>query len=269
MSFGAAAGTTELGASAFTLELWFKRTGAGVGTGTGTGGIVSAIPLITKGRAEAETPANLNMNYFLGIDATTGTLVADFEDTRGGANHPVAGHGRRSPATSGITPPLTYSGSTCTFYLDGALDRTVDLGTAFVPEATSIQHAGVGSAMTSTGIAAGFFQGVVDEVRIWNVARSLAQIQAAKNTEIGPQAGLIGLWHFNDGSGTTAADASGRGNNGTLLPVAGPPMWVDGFVPPSAPPNAPVLTAPGNGSTGIATPADARRGGLRSRQRHA
>ena len=39
--------------------------------------------------------------------------------------------------------------------------------------------------MTSTGAAAGFFQGVVDEARIWNVARSRAQIQAAKNTEIG------------------------------------------------------------------------------------
>ena len=91
VTFGAAAGHGELGASVFTLELWFKRTGAGVGTSTGTGGIASAIPLISKGRAEAETPANLNMNYFLGIDATTGTLVADFEDTVDGGNHPVAG----------------------------------------------------------------------------------------------------------------------------------------------------------------------------------
>ena len=37
----------------FTLETWFKRTGAGVGTTTGNGGIASAIPLITKGRAES------------------------------------------------------------------------------------------------------------------------------------------------------------------------------------------------------------------------
>ncbi len=29
VTFGDAAGTGELGASAFTLELWFKRTGAG------------------------------------------------------------------------------------------------------------------------------------------------------------------------------------------------------------------------------------------------
>ena len=74
--------------SNFTLELWFRRTGAGAGTGTGTGGITSAIPLIAKGRAEAETPANLNMDYFLGIDASTGTLVADFEDTPTAATTP-------------------------------------------------------------------------------------------------------------------------------------------------------------------------------------
>ena len=52
VSFGPA--TTQLGASQFTLEGWFRRTGAGVGTNTGNGGIASAVPLITKGRAEAE-----------------------------------------------------------------------------------------------------------------------------------------------------------------------------------------------------------------------
>ena len=50
MTFGAA---PALNASSFTLELWFRRTGAGVGTSTGTGGIANAIPLISKGRAEA------------------------------------------------------------------------------------------------------------------------------------------------------------------------------------------------------------------------
>src|SRR6266487_6192624 len=61
VTFGAAPG---LGTSTFTLETWFKRTGAGVGTTTGSGG-VTAIPLVTKGRAEAEG-SNVDMNYFLG-----------------------------------------------------------------------------------------------------------------------------------------------------------------------------------------------------------
>ena len=53
VTFGPAA---SLGATNFTLELWFKRTGAGVGHVDGHGGIASAIPLVTKGRAEAERP---------------------------------------------------------------------------------------------------------------------------------------------------------------------------------------------------------------------
>ena len=73
-----------LRSSAFTLELWFRRTGTGVGQGTGTNGVASAVPLITKGRAEAET-ADADINYFLGIDATTGVLVADFEEAQTGA----------------------------------------------------------------------------------------------------------------------------------------------------------------------------------------
>ena len=83
------AGAAASGRPTFTLETWFKRTGAGAGTSTGSGGIASAIPLVTKGRAEAEG-SNVDMNYFLGIDAADGTLVADFEDTASGANHPVS-----------------------------------------------------------------------------------------------------------------------------------------------------------------------------------
>ena len=43
VTFGSA---PSLGAMTFTLETWFKRTGAGVGTSTGSGG-VTAIPLVT------------------------------------------------------------------------------------------------------------------------------------------------------------------------------------------------------------------------------
>jgi hypothetical protein len=50
VAFGTAA---SLGAQSFTVETWFRRTGAGVGVTTGTGGIASAIPLVTKGGAEA------------------------------------------------------------------------------------------------------------------------------------------------------------------------------------------------------------------------
>ena len=214
VTFGAA---PALNASNLTVELWFRRTGAGTGTSTGTGGIASAIPLVTKGRAEAETPANLNMDYFLGIDASTGTLVADFEDTANGTNHPVAG---TTVVTSNVWhhAAAIYDTATDTWrlYLDGVLDRTLALGGNFTPESTSIQHAAIGSALTSNGTAAGFFQGAVDEVRIWNVARSEAQIQAARTLELTSGTGLIGRYGLNEGSGTTAASSVAGAPTGTL-----------------------------------------------------
>ena len=47
---------SELGASQFTLEVWFNWTGRGVPTYTGSGGLDAAIPLVTKGAAGGVGP---------------------------------------------------------------------------------------------------------------------------------------------------------------------------------------------------------------------
>jgi hypothetical protein len=233
VTFGAAPG---LGAATFTLELWFKRTGAGATTTTGSGG-VTAVPLLTKGRGEAEN-SNVDMNYFLGIDGTSGKLVADFEEGAGqtspGLNHPITAG---TVVTSNVWhhAAVTYESSTGVWkiYLDGVQDATAIVGANRAPRSDSIQHAALGTAMTSTGLAAGFFQGIVDEARIWNVARTAADVQAGMNQEISSAAGLIGRWGMNEGSGTTIA---GVGPNGTLTNA---PTWTFdspfNTVPPSAP----------------------------------
>jgi hypothetical protein len=63
----------------------------------------------------------------------------------------------------------------------------------------------------------------MDELRIWNVARTASQIQTNMNSTLSAQTGLVALYNFNQGavgannsSVTTATDASGNGNNGTL-----------------------------------------------------
>ena len=147
--------------------------GAGAPTSTGTGGITNAIPLIAKGRAEAENAA-ADVNYFLGIDATSGKLVADFEEGQGGstpsANHPITGTTAITVGAAWHHAAATYDGATWNLYLDGALDGTLAVGKPANAATTSLTS--VGSALTTTGSAAGFFAGVVDEVRIWNSART-------------------------------------------------------------------------------------------------
>jgi len=67
------------------------------------------------------------------------------------------------------------------------------------------------------------FQGAIDEVRVWNVARTQAEIQANMNKELNSQPNLQAVFHFNQGVAdgnnagiNTATDSSGNGYNGTL-----------------------------------------------------
>jgi len=51
---------SSLHLTSFTLEAWVKPLGTGVTSTSGNGGVI-AVPIITKGRGEKETPANLNL----------------------------------------------------------------------------------------------------------------------------------------------------------------------------------------------------------------
>jgi hypothetical protein len=58
--------------------------------------------------------------------------------------------------------------------------------------------------------------GTVDEVRIWSVARSQAQIQGSMNTEMtSPTTNLAGRWGLDEGTASTIADSSGNGFGGS------------------------------------------------------
>ncbi len=225
VTFGAASG---LGATNFTLELWFKRQGTGIATSTGTGGIV-AVPLVTKGMAESEG-GTVDMNYFLGIDSATKVLAADFEDMYNGGNHPVLG---KTIICDNIWyhAAATYDSTTGTWrlYLNGDLETTlvVPIPTSpnqRVPRFDSIQHAALGTALNSTGGVGtqtqGFFKGQMDEVRIWNFARSQTDIRNSMGGPmLIPPAGLLGRWGLDDASGLVALNSAGA-INGSLLPRA-------------------------------------------------
>jgi hypothetical protein len=74
-------------------------------------------------------------------------------------------------------------------------------------------------------VAASFFgvyyTGSIDEVRVWNVARTQAEIARDMNARlVGNEPGLVGYYRFDEGSGSVAVDATGRGNDGVVMGAA-------------------------------------------------
>ncbi|MEI6083673.1 MAG: LamG-like jellyroll fold domain-containing protein [Verrucomicrobiota bacterium] len=218
-SFATFGPAPALGASNFTIECWFKRTGTGATTSTGGGGTI-AVPLVTKGRGEAEN-SNVDMNYFLGISNTV--LVADFEGFDLGTNHPVKGV---TAIANGIWyhAAVTYNGSTWQMFLNGTLETSLTVNQT--PRWDSIQHAGLGTAMVSTGTPAGFFAGLLDEVRIWNYARTAQEIADNKSVEITSAPGLLGRWGLNEGAGNSILSTASGAVTGIL---SNSPAWTGGF----------------------------------------
>lgn len=231
VTFGSA---SALGAGTFTVETWFKRTGPGVATGTGSGGL-TAVPLMAKGRSENDG-SNVDMNWFLGLSGDK--LAADFEDMGSGLNHPVTG---ATPIVldQWYHAAVTYDGTTWRLYLNGTLEAT--LAANATPRSNSIQHASLASALNSTGVASGYFQGVLDEARVWNYARSADEIATGRLTPIPSALGLVGRWALDEATGTMAADTSGNRVHGTLI---GGPVWTTG---------SPMLPVP---TVSLVSPAD-------------
>jgi hypothetical protein len=114
----------------------------------------------------------------------------------------------------------SYDGTTRKIYVDGYL-KGQDTPTGHnVVGATNFR---IGS--TNNGE---FFDGSVDEVRVWNRALCQSEIQNNKDCEIpGAYSGLVFNHHLNQGFAnqnnagvTTSPDASGNANNGTLTNFA-------------------------------------------------
>jgi hypothetical protein len=245
VTFGVA---DSLGAARFTLECWFYKKGTGKSTTSGSGGITTIIPLISKGRGEADGTTT-DMNYIFGINSTTNVLCADFEEGAGmpsvGLNHPVSG-------TTTILnnqwyhAAVTFDGAKWRIYLNGVLEKTDSIGV--LPRSNSIQHAGLATAMTSTGTPDGYFQGILDEVRIWNYARSEKELRDSINTQVPTATGLIGRWGMDDVSGTVLTGKGKFNINGTIVNGAtasstGSPFDAT-FPAPNLPPNQPTVFTP-------------------------
>lgn len=183
-----------VGNSPYTIEANIKPTTLGVegiaGWGTyGTTNQVNALRLDASGNI---------INYWWGPDLIVSSSPVNMAD---GNWHHIA---------------ATFDGTTRKIYLDGVLKGSDIPGGHSVPNGANFR---IGS--TNNGE---FFNGGLDEVRIWDIARTQCEINSYMNCEIpSSAAGLIANYHFNQGVDaannsfeTALEDGSGNANNATL-----------------------------------------------------
>ncbi len=111
----------------------------------------------------------------------------------------------------------TYDGATLRVYINGKDAGSIVIGNT---SSTSLPVM-IGAAQVS-GSPGGFFDGAVDELRVWNVARTPTEIQDnMHNTLAGSESGLVAYYRFDHTSGKTLTDLTSYGNDGTLTNMAG------------------------------------------------
>ncbi len=123
-------------------------------------------------------------------------------------------------------------------YINGVAQTLSFSGT--IP--SSLQNNSIGLRVGQGGLTSSLFLGSMDEVRAYNRALTAAEVRGLYDTgssdKLGTSAGqaagtgrldsgLVGYWKYDDGSGSTAADASTNADTGTLT---NGPTWTTGQI---------------------------------------
>ncbi|MEZ4721484.1 MAG: LamG-like jellyroll fold domain-containing protein [Flavobacteriales bacterium] len=192
-SFGGVLGTTDR-----TFEAWIK-----VNSGISSNCAISDYGLNAVG---SRNTFNVGSGYSLSFIS-------------GGTNANI------SSASNAITPAVwthvafVLNSGTGYLYVNGTQVATGNLSTVNTPSGNT--NLRIGERVPGGSIP---FPGSIDEVRIWNYARSSAEINASMNDEFcSIPTGLVAYYKFNEGVAagtntglTSAPDVSGSGNSGTL-----------------------------------------------------
>jgi hypothetical protein len=118
----------------------------------------------------------------------------------------------------------TYNGSEAKLYVNGVLDTFKTVGSSINNSSGNLF---IGFNADRFDVVAPF-KGIIDEFRIWNIARTESEIQSTMNQSLnGNEPGLVGYWKFDEGTGSTTADLTSNGNNGTISGA----IWVPGATP--------------------------------------
>jgi hypothetical protein len=196
------------GTSSFTIEAWFK---------TSTTGKLQSIV------AKTDAVSSWSTGYRL-IVGTTNTLYYEVTGNIGGI-----GNSCYNTCPTTVTDGLWHhvalvvdrtTGTSCALYLDGVVESTATNVSATGSTDNAFNFK-IGASYSSSVTTTNYFTGQLDEVRIWNVARSSALIQnnMFDNVPVN-NPNLTGIWKLNDGDtgGSTAVNLSNsNGIDGKLI----------------------------------------------------
>ena len=115
----------------------------------------------------------------------------------------------------------TFDGSNYKIYVDGALENTVLSSTAPINNDSAL--------FIGNSLAGGTnFKGVLDEVRVWNVARTQTLIQTNRNKDLtGTETGLVAYYSMEYYAGTNVLrDITANANNAKLTNMDSTTAWI-------------------------------------------
>jgi len=189
------------GSGSWTVEFWIQRTGAGAGD----------FPQVINSRPGISATEK---GWGVSLQATDGSfkVTSHFRDVSTGFG------GVSVQSASGVTAGtwqhwavvFDRTQSRVQFFKNGALDASVSITfpTGAVDQTDSL-FIGKDAPPSSR-----FLQANLDDIRVWNVARTAQQIQDNFRSElVGNETGLAAYWNFNAGN---ANDLTSNGNNGAL-----------------------------------------------------
>jgi hypothetical protein len=119
----------------------------------------------------------------------------------------------------------TYDGTVVRAFVNGEQRGSLTVSAPLETTSTIVTVGG-------SGIITAFFDGMLDELRIWSYARTQEEIAGDMRRRLtGNENGLVVYLNMEEGTGVTTEDATGNGNHGDLVGASGAqvsPAWVGG-----------------------------------------
>lgn len=246
-----------------TLNAPTTNTGGNAINITGAAGNYITVPHSTSNNLGAGTTYTIEA-WIKVTDATNNTIVdkGDYNflfQTHSNGNQGLGLYNRSFgwiysagtiPTNQWVHVAVTYNNRAVTFYKDGVVQGTYTAST----NSTGDNGVMTIGRQSPTTCACNIFDGSMDELRLWNVAKTQTEIQASMNSTVPANStGLAAYYKFDEGAGSAVADATANANNGTVVNTA---SWMVPSTSPLGGTSGPTLTylwSPGGATTSSIT----------------